>query len=311
MTTQTAAQQLEQAYRAREEANAIIKKGTQVGDSLGGGGDVAGQVTDVRYPGSIPMWDTETGVMSECLPYMYDNRVRARKPNGLPAFTFTDPGIRKPMVGGFKCYLHPEAEGAEALFEMGFMPCMKAHIPSMSALEAHMRHHSQAWETIKRREEDKRRDEDRQFQRNQALLMQRLLGGDAAPVEPPKAPSPEPADEEVLPFPPKAEASAPTTDTSGSDSTSDWLAAARDTAAQNAIIEAAQAKERDSDSTPVLDSLATTLGAEAPKPDSAPVKLGEKDFKQTCTCGETITAKGYAAVMARMTKHKRESPAHE
>lgn len=185
MTTQpNTAQLYEEAFRARERANEIIKKGTQVGDSLSSpDGSIGGQITDVRYPGAIPMWDMETGVMSECLPYMMGNRLNARKPNGRPAFTFTDPGIRKPLVGGFKCYLHPDVEGSAELFQMGFQPCTKQHIPSTAALELHMRKHSQAWATIKEMRVRKEREEALAYQRTTAELMQSLLGQQPAVKE--------------------------------------------------------------------------------------------------------------------------------
>jgi hypothetical protein len=187
--------EIEAAYRAREEADSALKNGMQPGELLrGDDGEVQGQVTDVRYTGMIPMWHTQTGVLSFTLPYMMYEQMKKRLPGGKPAFTFTNPGIWKPPSGGLMCLLHPDHPGAEKLFEMGFEACEKNHIPSQRALEMHMRKHSQAWDTIKQQRDYESRDETREFQKSQVDIMKQLLAnanGTAVPAEE-ATPEPEP-----------------------------------------------------------------------------------------------------------------------
>lgn len=185
---------IEKAYRAREEASRTLKGGLQPGELLrGDNGEVQGQVTDVRYTGLIPMWHTQTGVLSYTLPYMMYEQMKKRLPGGGgPAFTFSDPGIYKPPSGGLQCFLHPDHPDAESLFEMGYEPCMKEHIPSQRALEMHMRKHSQAWNTILQQQTSARDEESRDWQRSQMDVMQQLLKNANGTIETPAMLQPEP-----------------------------------------------------------------------------------------------------------------------
>jgi hypothetical protein len=174
---------VEKAYRAREANDKIIKSGLQPGEMLAGqDAEVQGQVTDVRYKDLIPMWNTKTGIVSYTHPYMMDAQLKKRHPDGTAAFTFADPGLYKPPEGGHYCYLHPEAEGSDKLFAMGYEPCFKEHIPSQRALEMHMRKHSQAWEAVQVEATRERDEETRLFQRSQVEVMRQLLNGGSIDV---------------------------------------------------------------------------------------------------------------------------------
>ena len=174
-TQQRDAIRMEQANRGAERllsnAGEHIRPGQQLHAT---GEEVGAEVVDIRYQGLLFMWNTKTGVRSRCLPYMRDMKLRERFPDGSPVWTFSDPQIPQ-RRGTLLCYLHPDRPEAAPYHAMGYTVCHKQGIPSVDALERHMKKHSGAWAAIQRDRVEAQRNEDRAFMREQAEFMRGLV----------------------------------------------------------------------------------------------------------------------------------------
>lgn len=159
--------------------------------------EITGEVIAVAHPGTVNIWNRETGAHSYALPYMVGDLakqlVKAGPYRGKSqwVFRFNDlaDDLQHPQqIERFVCYLNEGHQDAQRYAAMGFGHCPRTGMPSVAALEKHMSSsHKRAWATIQKEVEDKRRDEDRDFARANTIalqsLVERLAGGaTAAPV---------------------------------------------------------------------------------------------------------------------------------
>lgn len=187
-------QQQAEAISDQIEATALtsnVSPGMQVGESLSSNGsEISGEVTDIRYKNLVSMWARETGIHSYALPYMVADLAKQRiKPidgitgplTGQSVFVFRYEDVplsirERPEGTKLPCYLNSNHPLAAKWHAMGFVACIKVNIPSQAALESHMAHsHKRAWATIQKDEEDRVRDEDREFSRANTLALQALV----------------------------------------------------------------------------------------------------------------------------------------
>ena len=124
----------------------------------------------VRSAGYCWIYDTRTGQRSRTNLNMLRAQLGKRRVDGSFIFTKDRPKVAPP-VGKHKCLLHELDPGREKYAEWGFQTCPKANLMSEFQVDSHMAHrHKQEWETIKRKRQEERENEDRALQR--AILEQ-------------------------------------------------------------------------------------------------------------------------------------------
>ena len=182
-------QQQAEAISDQVEATTLtsnVSPGMQVGESLSSNdSEISGEVTDIRYRNLVSMWARETGIHSYALPYMVGDlakqRIKTGPLTGQSVFVFRYEDVplsirERPEGTKLPCYLNSNHPLAAKWHAMGFVACIKQNIPSQAALESHMAHsHKRAWATIQKDEEDRVRDEDREFSRANTLALQALV----------------------------------------------------------------------------------------------------------------------------------------
>jgi len=123
----------------------------------------AGLMT-INSAGRVTTYHTATGEPTPCNRNMLLSHLRKRLDDGRPAYTLDDPGFR-PQLGNVKCMLHPDARQPE-YDSYGFPVCMSAHLRNVYQMRRHMKHrHGDVFDAIEHMEQERRRDEERQFQR--------------------------------------------------------------------------------------------------------------------------------------------------
>ena len=123
----------------------------------------AGLMT-INSAGRVMTYHVATGEPTPCNRNMLLSHLRKRLDDGRPAFTLDDPGFR-PQLGNVKCMLHPDARRPE-YDSYGFPVCMSAHLRNVYQMRRHMKHrHGDVFDAIELMEQERRRDEERQFQR--------------------------------------------------------------------------------------------------------------------------------------------------
>jgi hypothetical protein len=123
----------------------------------------AGLMT-ISSAGRVMTYHTATGEPTPCNRNMLLSHLRKRLPDGRPAYTLDDPGFR-PRLGNVKCMLHPDVRRPE-YDDYGFPVCTSAHLRNVYQMRRHMKHrHGDVFDAIEHMEQERRRDEERQFQR--------------------------------------------------------------------------------------------------------------------------------------------------
>lgn len=153
---------------------AVAEQLPKSGDVLSQGEGTVGTLNIEQHPEPVVIYslnrkDNNYGLPSLCLMTNLEIKMAERLPEGGPAWSLVDPGVR-PSSGNLKCFLHPEHPEADKYRNFGFSACMKANIKNISELELHMqRKHKQEWKTIERAREiaDKKSMEELQ----RAILM--------------------------------------------------------------------------------------------------------------------------------------------
>jgi hypothetical protein len=161
---------------AQDDGEGEVVPLTQTGSYLQGGeilsdgtGEVSGlmRISDLRYKGYRPVWDTQTGVESLQPRYLLWQTMRKQHADGTQAFTLTNPHIAQDHGADLFCFLNPASPDHEMVANMGFKPCKKAHIPTVDAQLSHLSHtHKRAFAAIERLRQERIREEDRKLQRD-------------------------------------------------------------------------------------------------------------------------------------------------
>ena len=182
-----------------------VDDGMAVGENLQSSNqEISGEVTDIRYRNTISIWNKETGLHSFALPYMASDlanqRIKTGPYAGESVWAFRKSDIpaevrNRPSQPKMMCYLHVEHPDSARYLGMGFASCTADGIPSQAALESHMAHsHKRAWESIRKDEADKLRDEERALNRENLEAL-RALARQAVGVSPSPSPAPSPVAE--------------------------------------------------------------------------------------------------------------------
>ena len=128
--------------------------------------------------GRVTLYDTITGVPSHVLEYLVNGTLRKKRADGTRVFTLMAPK-EPPKVGTIKCLLHPNAPDRARFAAMGWEACPRTQIPNQFQLEQHMQSkHRREWAALKREEEQRDKDEQRNYQRGILELIRDRTGGE-------------------------------------------------------------------------------------------------------------------------------------
>ena len=153
----------------------------------------------LRGAGWAYVYDTITRVRSTTVYNLLPSLLRLKREDGSPYYTTATPK-EPPISGTHKCMLHAEHPNRALYDGMGLEACRKSNIKNDYEVMMHMkRKHGNIWEALERTKEEKRYDEDREFQRE---MLGRLINSGAVATGPgaeePKAEMPLLPDEVVI-----------------------------------------------------------------------------------------------------------------
>lgn len=134
------------------------------------------RVSELRYKGYVPVWDTKTGVRILQPHFFLWQTMRMKHEDGTLMYTSTDPHIPPNYGQDLMCPLNPESPDFARIQGRGFKTCRKRHIPHLDAVEAHVRSsHKRAYLALERERQDRIREEDRELQRETLRSNQELI----------------------------------------------------------------------------------------------------------------------------------------
>ena len=145
---------------------------------------------DTVYPGGLPgklvrIYDTKTGYVSTVLPYMLKNVMKMTHKDGSPRFSRTQ--NVKPAEGSSWCFLNKNHPDNAQVREMGIVAQCSKPVPLLSVVHAE-RHaetrHSDNWKAYQRMLQERRDDEQREFQRLQLEVLRMQVAGNAGTAAP-------------------------------------------------------------------------------------------------------------------------------
>lgn len=164
-----------------------------------GSGEISSlmRVSDLRYKGYRPVWDTKTGQESLQPRWLLWQTMSKKHPDGTQAFTLVNPHIPPDYGEDLTCPFSPDAPLDQRVSGMGFKACNngrgKRHIPNHAALESHLQHtHPRAYAALERVKVERQREEDRAMQleaiETQNKLLKAMIERQSASTEPAETP---------------------------------------------------------------------------------------------------------------------------
>lgn len=133
------------------------------------------QTSDPSSRGTVRIYNVETGLPSQVLPYMLAKKLSPNKITGKVEWSMTP---TKPyFVGTTKCLLHEEHPRRKEWDSIGLAgtTCRKSNITSEFELRQHMLHrHRVEWSVMEEAREREEKDEERAFRRMQMEQWERM-----------------------------------------------------------------------------------------------------------------------------------------
>ena len=136
----------------------------------------------LQSAGWVYIYDRKSGEQSVINRNMLPRALQKQWPDGTPVFTTRKPTIG-PVRGTLKCMLHADDPDRKHYDELGFTTCKKSNLRSPYEVRRHMqKRHKAEWAAIQEEREERKRQEDRDFQRELLGRAKPVIGTPEAPL---------------------------------------------------------------------------------------------------------------------------------